>query len=377
MLLIAALPWSIAPMSIGVVSSLILTGLMWVRSGIPRDRILIAWPAAAWLLAMAASAVFAVDRTASLARLGKGLLPLLVPVAAFHAGNRGWGPRALALLLTSSAAAAAFGVISFLSHGASFTSRARGAVGHYMTFGGQLLLLVSLALGVLATSRDRRWRWGAALAAGIGSVALACTFTRSAWLGWFVACVTILGVRRPRWLLPFSAALAVVVAVSPGAFRERLVSSFDPGHPNNIERTYMWRAGWAMFRDRPWTGVGLQDLRPVYPGYRVPEARETPGHLHSNLVQIAATMGSLGLAAFLFLYGSLFAAAGRGLRARVAAGDLAGGVQLGVVAGLAGFLAAGAFEWNFGDEELLDLLYVLVGLAWAARRWPATPPDAR
>ena len=40
-----------------------------------------------------------------------------------------------------------------------------------------------------------------------------------------------------------------------------------------------------------------------------------------------------------------------------------------VVACLAGFLAAGMFEWNFGDEELLYLLFTLAGLAWAARRW--------
>jgi len=36
---------------------------------------------------------------------------------------------------------------------------------------------------------------------------------------------------------------------------------------------------------------------------------------------------------------------------------------------LAGFIVAGLFEWNFGDEELLYGLYTLVGLAWAARRW--------
>jgi hypothetical protein len=37
-----------------------------------------------------------------------------------------------------------------------------------------------------------------------------------------------------------------------------------------------------------------------------------------------------------------------------------------VLAALLGFLVAGVFEWNFGDEELLYPLYTLVGLAWAA-----------
>jgi len=59
----------------------------------------------------------------------------------------------------------------------------------------------------------------------------------------------------------------------------------------------------------------------------------------------------------------------RGLAARVRGGGLAAGVRLGVTAALAGFLVAGLFEWNFGDEELLYHLYTLVGLAWASRLW--------
>ena len=46
-------------------------------------------------------------------------------------------------------------------------------------------------------------------------------------------------------------------------------------------------------------------------------------------------------------------------------------MRLGALGGLAGFLMAGSFEWNFGDEELLFLLYVIAGIAWAARNWPA------
>ena len=44
-------------------------------------------------------------------------------------------------------------------------------------------------------------------------------------------------------------------------------------------------------------------------------------------------------------------------------------MKLGVTAALAGFLVAGFFEWNFGDEELLYPLFTLVGLAWAAGGW--------
>ena len=37
-------------------------------------------------------------------------------------------------------------------------------------------------------------------------------------------------------------------------------------------------------------------------------------------------------------------------------------------------LAAGLFEYNFGDSEFLMLFLVLVTLPYAAERAPATPP---
>ena len=66
---------------------------------------------------------------------------------------------------------------------------------------------------------------------------------------------------------------------------------------------------------------------------------------------------------------SFLRVAGSGLRAQLKRGGLGAGVKLGVLAALSGFIVAGLFEWNFGDEELLYTLYVLVGLAFAARAW--------
>ena len=86
-------------------------------------------------------------------------------------------------------------------------------------------------------------------------------------------------------------------------------------------------------------------------------------------------MGLVGLAGFGVLVSTLFRTVtagliwGRGLPARLRAGGESAGVRLGVTAAIIGMLVAGAFEWNFGDEELLYHLYVLAGLAWAAQAW--------
>ena len=379
-LLIVSLPGSIAPMSISVAWCGVFTTLVWLVGRFRPDASPVLWPAAAWLLALALSSAFAIDPSGSWRRVTKAFFPALVPLVAFHASNRVLGGRALSLMFLSSAIASAFGVILFVSKGASFASRARGLSGHYMTFGGQLLLIASIAVGVALMARTPRWRWGAAATAAIAVIALVCTYTRSAWMGFVVSCFVMLAIVRRRWLPAMVAAIALGAVLAPAGLKERLASSFQPGHVHNRERTLMWEAGGRMFRDRPWTGVGLQDLRSLYPTYRSPEAHETPGHLHSNLVQIAASMGVVGLIAFALLYGSLFVAAASGLGAALAGDALAAGVKVGVLGGLAGFFVAGMFEWNFGDEELLYLLYSLVGLAWGARLWsrgPATTMGAR
>jgi O-antigen ligase len=366
LLLAAALPWSIAPMGIAAGLCAAFTLAVWLRRPSRRPSTPVLWPTLAWAAALALSAAFALDREASLPRLTKALFPLLVPLAATHAARPGRGRRALAVLLVSATLAAAHGLVLYALHGAAWPNRARGAAGHYMTYGGQLLLWVTLAVAVLALERARRWRALGLAAALAGSVALAATFTRSAWLGLAVALATLLGLARPRWLPALAALLVLGLVLAPASIRERAWSAFDPAHPTNLQRTCMWRSGIAMFRDHPLTGVGTGGIKEIYDRYMLPGATERAGHLHSVPVQILATMGLAGLAAFAWLYGSLFACAGLVRRPRA---GLAAAVRLGVTALLVGFLVNGLFEWNFGDEELLYPLFTLAGIAWAARGW--------
>lgn len=345
------------------------TLLLWARQPARLPATPVAWPNLAWFLALVLAAWFAVDRDGSLPRIPKALFPLLVPLAATHARLAERGRRALAVLLASSALASLYGLGLYWARGAAWPARARGAAGHYMTFGGQLLIFVSVAAGIAALARTRRWRWAAAATALVGCATLVPTYTRSAWIGLSVSLGVLCGITRPRWSLALVSILALALVLAPPSYRARALSSFDPHHPSNLERTYMWQAGLAMFRDHPLTGVGLEDLRVVYDRYKPPQARERAGHLHSVPIQIVASMGLVGLVAWILLYGSLFVATLRGLRRTMAGGGIGAGLRAGVTGLLAGFLVAGLFEWNFGDEELLYPLFTLVGMAWAARSW--------
>jgi len=378
LLFMLTLTTGIAPMGIatGLLGLVTLLALIpGSRPEWPRTPVL--WPMLAWLAAMAIASQFALDPQASWPRITKALMPLLVPVVAIQARDTRTGKRALAAYLVAAAAVAVFGLVDWALKGASFASRARGLSGHYMTFAGQLLLEIPVALAIAFNTRSRAWRLGAWAVVVVAALALAATFTRSAWLGLFGSSVVVLALLWLPGLVLLGVLAALVWWLAPGAWGERLHSVADPHNLWNQQRVYMWDAGVRMFRDHPLTGVGLQDLHALYDQYRSPEATERAGHLHNAYVQIAASMGVVGLAAFAWLYTSLLRTAWstlgmwQDLTRRARANGLAAAVPIGVTASLVGFLIAGMFEWNFGDEELLYHLYALVGFAWAAGQWDA------
>jgi O-antigen ligase len=375
LLLAAALPWTVAPMSIALVLCAALTLLLSQIPGEGRVR----WaptpvdlPALAWVLALAIASFFALDPASSWPRVSKGFLFLLVPVAAYHARDEKTARRALAVLFVSAGLAAIFALGRFVAQGPEFPNRVKGAVGHPLTYGGQALLVASVATAIAMRGRGA-WRIGAFLLLGVTLPALAGSYTRSAWIGYVAALAVIVAFTRARWLAGLALGLAALALVLPGAYRARAFSIFDTQSPWNRERLNMWDAGVRMLGDHPWTGVGLQDLHSLYETYKPPGAIEPAGHLHSVYFQVAATMGVIGLVALVILIAGLLRAASRAFRdarrSPVPVERFGQAVSLGVSAALVGFLVSGLMEWNLGDEELLDLLCVLVGIAFGASAW--------
>lgn len=381
LLLAAALPWSIAPMSIAVALSGALTLACWWRPGGVRwVRTPVDLAAIVWLAALAVAALAAEDPGGSVQRVTKGFLLAIVPLAAYHGRDPKLARRAIAVLLVSAAAATVFALVKFALQGGAFPVRVRGAVGHPLTYGGQAMLLAILAGALVLRSRDRRWIAGSCALLALLAPALLGSYTRSAWIGTLVGFAVLIGFTRARWLPALLGAALILVLLMPGGYRERALSVFHPHSVWNRERIILWDAGWRMFRDHPVTGIGLEDLKPWVARYRSPEAHEPPhGHMHNVYLQVLVTMGVTGFAAFVFLVTALWRTAARRLRVDARAGDadpLGMALRIATVAALAGFLVAGLFEWNFGDEELLDFLFTLIGLAWAASAWRHVRPAA-
>jgi len=93
--------------------------------------------------------------------------------------------------------------------------------------------------------------------------------------------------------------------------------------------------------------------------------------LHNVPLQIAAERGLPALAAWLWFVGVVAAGLFRQFRQRRDSVLAATGL-----AAVAAMLAAGLFEYNFGDSEFLMLFLVLVTLPFAATRQDDTPARA-
>jgi O-antigen ligase len=254
--------------------------------------------------------------------------------------------------------------------------RAKGFFSIYMTLGGSLLVGLSLLLAPLLVRGTATIRLAAPAVLGLGALGL--TYVRNAWLGFGAAVVLLSLLARRFWLLGLLVVgLGIVLAV-PSALQTRLRSMLDPADQTALDRLHFWDAGRRMIADAPLLGHGPGGVRLYYPLYKHPEARKArTGHLHNNLVQVAAERGLLGLAAWLGIWATFFVRAGRILRAipRARADERA--LVAGSLAAAAGFLVAGCFEYNFGDTEVIDLVWVAMAVPFAcagAAAASARPP---
>jgi O-antigen ligase len=254
--------------------------------------------------------------------------------------------------------------------------RAKGFFSIYMTLGGSLLIGLTLILATF-TLGARGGRLLQGTSGVLAIVALVLTYVRSAWIGLGVALLVVSGLaRRFALLLLLVAATAAVLAV-PSPVQQRALSIVDPTDPTARERFLFWDAGRRMVEDAPLLGLGPGGVKHHYAQYRDPSARRpSTGHLHNNVVQIAAERGLLGLAAWLAIWAVFFVQAGR-IYARLPATRLEDrALVAGSVAAVAGFHAAGLFEYNFGDSEVIGLVWVVMAFPFVVDPGPdALAPD--
>jgi O-antigen ligase len=196
--------------------------------------------------------------------------------------------------------------------------------------------------------------------AAFSAWALVLSRTRGAWLGALAGLAVVAVLRAPRTLWLLGAAVLGLLLLRPAPLVDRLTVT----DASSWDRYYMWQAGIDMILEKPIFGQGPGRIQDVYPGFRWPQAPnpEAP-HLHDNAMQIAAERGLPCLIFWIWMMAAAMADA-LSLARRGPERD-SGGAAFAV---LTAVMLAGAFEYNFGDSEVLMFVLIVAALPYAVLR---------
>jgi len=319
-----------------------------------------AWPLIVYAVLTLVSTAFSPDVRTSLMACKQMVLFLIVPLV-YRFARGAHAQTMVTVIVSFAAAAAAVGIFQYgVLHYDNLGQRPQGTLGHYMTYSGLLMLVIGTAIArILFGERDRLW---AALVVPALAVAIPLTFARSAEVGACAAIALLLFLKDKRLLALLPIVAAIFFVAAPARVTDRFESIFNLKDPTIHDRVVMIREGVPMIKDHPVVGLGPNMVQRFYAQYRLPDAvNATNPHLHNVPLQIAAERGLPALAAWLTFVVMLIVLLARMMREKrqrlLAATGLAAVVAM---------LAAGMFEYNFGDSEFLMLFLVLVTLPFAA-----------
>ncbi len=246
------------------------------------------------------------------------------------------------------------------------TKRVVSTRSHPLTLAGGLLLILSLLAPFLFYKGWEKKRviilWSSVLLFS----ALFLTHSRGPLLALVGAILFIEIASRRRAFPYFTVVFLAVTAILIGGLllfnqdfkAKRFLQIKD------LERVYMWQSGINIISDNPILGVGPKNVKEVYEEYRMPSAkkRENWGELHNNFIQIGSERGILGLIAFIWMWISLLLCSIRAYRKTDISDRFKKLLNLGCLAALVGFHLSGMFEYNYGDSEVLMILWFIMGL---------------
>jgi len=320
------------------------------------------WPLVVYGALTLISAAFSRDPRTSLTDCKQLVLYLMIPAVYALARER----RATLVMHVIISAGAISAIVGVVQYGVfaydTLGKRPLGFLGHWMTYSGLLMLVITATTSrLLFERRDRIWP---ALVLPALVAAVAVTLTRSAWVGSLAGVGVLLLLKDLRLFAVLPILLALIVVIAPASVTGRVYSIFNLQDATNRDRVAMLKAGAAIVRQHPLVGVGPNMIEVVYPIYRTPDAvKPIQPHLHNVPMQIAAERGLPALAAWGWFIVTVVVELAR--KMKTARRPFLVAAALGAVAAM---LTAGLFENNFGDSEFLMLFLVMITLPFAADR---------
>lgn len=232
--------------------------------------------------------------------------------------------------------------------------RTGGLLNHWMVYATVEMLVVAGLLGFWCSYPEQRRRWWPVGA--INALAVALSLTRMLWISCLLQLGIALAWRRSRWFWAIPLTPAALYLVAPAAIRSRVRVWMSPRYYSNFERAQMWHVGWKMIKEKPLTGVGPGRAGKLYRSYLAPgdPVPAYHGHLHNNLIQLAAEAGLPAAGAAILLAVVLLLDLLKALRSAINRDEQF--LCRTALLALTGFLTAGLFDYTYGHSLGLILL---------------------
>ena len=227
--------------------------------------------------------------------------------------------------------------------------RAAGTFLQPNEFGGYLLFFI--ALGIAQAGAPLLLRRLGAAAAIVGTIALALSVSRAAWLGLIIGLPILIWRFGRAARVAYVSAAIVALILGTTSFRD---VAHDPSE--NPSRIAVWQGAVRMAERFALTGVGPLGFSKVYPMLKQPDAAIDEVHAHDLPLNVLVENGLLGFAAFVWLVVAGVAQARRTIR-QIATDDRERSL---LFYGLAAAFIASAFQ------NVLDVVSTFVFLLW----WP-------
>ena len=171
------------------------------------------------------------------------------------------------------------------------------------------LLAMSLPLGItIALTRTGWWRSFSLVSCASQMLALVLTFSRGAWLGWFVSMVYLAATLKRLKILAGLVLVPAACILAFPALQTRLASLTRPhDDPAIQERLQRLTSSLQLGLDHPILGVGygrgrLKEYLPAYLKGTILEGAPIL-HTHNVYAELFAETGAIGLLSFLWLLG--------------------------------------------------------------------------
>jgi putative inorganic carbon (HCO3(-)) transporter len=254
--------------------------------------------------------------------------------------------------------------------------RITGFMSHWMTFGGEEMIVLLFLAALLFFSIERRWKSFGWFCAAVLSLSLVLGMTRSIFLLGFPVGLLYLLWFWHKWLVAAVPVVAVLIfLIAPPVLKERVTSIVQPHgeKDSNKHRTILRVTGMQMIRAHPLLGLGPEVMKsPEEFNKYVPADIPRPlpegwyGHLHNIYLQYAAERGIPTMLVLMWLIGKILWDFATSLRGKLASTE-ARFVLHGAIAVILAILAEGFLEYNLGDSEVLTLFLAVGGFGYVAR----------